>query len=130
LFGGGDIEIASIALLEVYSLIRLEYIGFARRAAWVLGSIMSVRHRLEMRRSRRRRRGWHENGETAYGESAWNAETCMLPELSGDADLVLGEEDDEDAEGFGDAVLHDASEDVACYEECATCFGSNAGREE
>jgi hypothetical protein len=83
-----------------------------------------------MRRGRRRRRGGHENGETAQGESARNTETGMLPELSGRADLVLGEENEKDAEGFGDAVLHDASEDVACYEECAACFGSSAGWEE
>lgn len=36
----------------------------------------------------------------------------------------------EDAEAVGDAVLHDAREDVAGSEECATCLGGFAGGEE
>lgn len=50
----------------------------------------------------------------------------MLPELLGDTGLVLREEDEEDAETVGDAVLHDAREDVACGQECAARFGGLA----
>lgn len=48
-------------------------------------------------------------------ESAGDAEAGVLPELLGDAELALGEEHEEDAEalGDGDAVLHDAGGDVA-----------------
>ena len=54
----------------------------------------------------------------------------MLPELLGNAGLVLREEHDEDAEGVGDAVLHDAGGDIARGQECAACFGGFAGGKE
>jgi hypothetical protein len=76
-----------------------------------------MRHRLEMRRRRRGRGGREENGETAHGEATRDAQAGMLPELSRSAELVDGEENEEDAEAIAgrDAVLYDASKDVACH---------------
>jgi len=48
------------------------------------------------------------------GKSAGDAQTGVLPELLGYAELALGEEHEKDAEGFGDAVLYDAGGDIAC----------------
>jgi len=55
----------------------------------------------------------------------------VLPELPAQCRLGLGEEDEEDGEGVGDAELHDAgSDDAARGQECAACFGRFAGWEE
>lgn len=92
-----------------------------------------MRHRLETRGRRRGRGGGlggREGGEDARGEAARDAEAGVLPELLRDAGFSVGEEHDEDAEGVGDAVLHDAGGDVARGEECAACFGGFAGGEE
>lgn len=90
---------------------------------------MPVRGRLG-----RRRRGWRrgrcEGRETSRGQSARDAQPSVLPELPGSARLVLGEQHEENAEAVGDAVLHDAREDVACGQECAACLGGLAGGEE
>jgi len=48
------------------------------------------------------------------GESAGDTETCVLPELLGDAELALGKEHEKDGEAFRYAVLYDAGGDVAC----------------
>ena len=134
LIGRGDVEVASVALLEVYELVLFQRLGgVVRRLARHLGAIMAVRHGLEARGCRRGRRGGlggREGGEDARSEAARDAEAGVLPELLGDAEFALGEEHDEDAEGVGYAVLHDAGGDVARGQECAACFGGFAGGEE
>ena len=91
---------------------------------------MAVRHGLETCRRRRGRRARRERREDARGEAARDPEPGVLPELPGQGRLAFGEEDEEDGEAIGDAVLHDAGGDVAHGQEGAACFGGFAGREE
>jgi len=86
---------------------------------------MAVGHGLETRWGRRGRRPRGERGEDARGEATRDAQPRVLPELSAQGRLALGEEDGEDGEGVGEAVLH-----AARGQERAACFGGFAGREE
>jgi hypothetical protein len=136
LFGRGDIKVTSIALFEIQGLVdlvrfqRLRTVG--RRGARQRRSrgVVAMCHGLGARGGRRGRDGRCEGGEDVRGEAAGDAEAGVLPELLGGAEAALGEQHEKDAEGFGDAVLHDAGGgDVACGQECAACFCGFAGWE-
>ena len=137
LFSRGDVEITSVALLDVHTLVLFERLRIARRrrarrmARHRLGGVVAVGHGLETRRGRRGRRPRGERGEDARGEAARDAQPRVLPELPAQGRLALGEEDGEDGEAVGEAVLHDAGgDDAARGQEGAACFGGFAGREE
>lgn len=116
----GDVKIASIALFEIDVLVRFQRLLVAgERLARRLGGVVAMRHGLGVRGRRRGRGGRGEGGEDVRGESAGDAEAGVLPELLRDVELVLGEEHEEDGEGLGDPVLHDARGDVARGQECA-----------
>ena len=123
LFSRRDVEIPSVTLLEVHSLVFFERLRRrrrriarrrrSRRIARRLGGVVPVRYGLETCRRRRGRRGSREGGEDARGESARDAQPGVLPELPRQGRLALGVEDEEEGERVGDAVLHDAGGDVA-----------------